>query len=185
MPGVIARKAPGGRSAAPPLTGTVWDRTGGPLQVVSSGSKRLNVTVPVGTGVPFGPLIVAASPGARLCELVKPIGPFFVSVKVHVTVSPAVTSKVAVALPRSPLLPESSHEMEGSVHPNGTDSELVYAPGPTCALNVPPSPIDPLTSPLNENCVGSPDGTVSFFTTIVAALVSVNVQVTVCPAETV
>src|SRR5207247_5300775 len=60
-----------------------------------------------------------------------------VLVKVQVTVSPASTLKVAVAVPTLPVLLASSQLMLVRAQPAGTVSVEVYWPGATLAVIVP------------------------------------------------
>ena len=87
-------------------------------------------------------------------------------VNVHVTVSPAATTNVAVA--PVPVLLLSSHKIDVRSQPAGTVSVEVYVPGPRLlTVMLWPSLIEPAASPVKVKLPAVWSGSVSFLTMIV------------------
>ena len=118
-----------------------------------------------------------------MASLVMAMIPRFVSRKMHFTVSPASSWKVAVK--PAPELLVSSHVIEVRSQPTGTVSVEVYVPGRRLLTTICcPSEMLPAALPLKVKVCRSPSGTVCFSTMIFPSFVSLKVQVMSSPGET-
>ena len=91
---------------------------------------------------------------------------FWVFVKVHFTVSPEATTKVAVRVLVLTVESVSSQTIEVSSDPGvGSASDDVYVPGSRPGTTICPlSPIAPAAVPLNVKLPAAPSGMVCFST---------------------
>src|SRR6476660_8135717 len=126
---------------------------------------------------------VAGSPAGSVIFLTVIVARF-VFVYVQVTCWPAVTTNVATPLAVTPLELPLSQLMLVRFQPVFAASVTWYVPGTTDESADWPSPRVAVMSPVKPNVAGSPDGSVTFLTVIVARFVFVYVQVTCWPAAT-